>query len=377
MTHSSLFDPGTTEFHLGNAIELAKASELVYEDIANQSRKNFEQVLHSWQFNYSHCFGFKYNQADCNVNHTNLLTKVSLATYDIAFNSSKPTDLELIQNKEDTQAFLAGNSKLLVLCFRGTEKLQDWITNLKTDLIKAHGGEVHQGFYQGLASIWDELIEALKKAWNNNQPLLVTGHSLGGALATLAVARLLEEKKYYGLDKLQINGLYTFGSPRVGNQQFAEKFNQQFGERTFRFVNKLDIVTQLVFYREGYRHVGCRVYGECPKNLFTPGKLQEEIQTDSWIDEKIEGLFEFKSAINDLLQLIQDLDDYIGDHNISNYIGLLKSTLDRTETFISTPQIRQERGIYAQCVTFSVTLAKAIQHLGSEAAKTLGKTEIA
>ena len=58
------------------------------------------------------------------------------------------------------------------------------------------------------------------------------GHSLGGALVTLAAARLLREG-------LSPHGLYTYGHPRVGDRTgFVRKFNQHFRAWAFRFVKK-------------------------------------------------------------------------------------------------------------------------------------------
>ena len=53
--------------------------------------------------------------------------------------------------------------------------------------------------------------ETIKKLYNEegkNRKLYVAGHSLGGALATLAAARL-----HYS-DDVNISSMYTFGSPR-------------------------------------------------------------------------------------------------------------------------------------------------------------------
>jgi len=47
--------------------------------------------------------------------------------------------------------------------------------------------------------------------------MIVTGHSLGGAIATLAVAELISKG-------IQVDNLYTFGSPRVGDSNFISWF---------------------------------------------------------------------------------------------------------------------------------------------------------
>jgi predicted lipase len=63
------------------------------------------------------------------------------------------------------------------------------------------------------------LISQLTKSLTKhpNAPIYFTGHSLGGALASLAAAEFA--KKY------KLAPVYTFGKPRVGNKKYAEWFN--------------------------------------------------------------------------------------------------------------------------------------------------------
>ena len=74
----------------------------------------------------------------------------------------------------------------------------------------------------------------------------VTGHSLGSALATLYVA----ENANSGLVETPL--ICTFASPRVGDPDFATKFDQ-LGITSWRIVNELDIVPKLPFL--GFEHV--------------------------------------------------------------------------------------------------------------------------
>ncbi len=82
---------------------------------------------------------------------------------------------------------------------------------------------------------------------DTNVDVYVTGHSLGGALATIAAMDIAEKDKLRTL----IN-LYTFASPRVGDNEFADKFNQfTSGDnkkiKAFRFANSEDIVPKVPF----------------------------------------------------------------------------------------------------------------------------------
>jgi hypothetical protein len=104
----------------------------------------------------------------------------------------------------------------------------------------------HLGFQEALARVWTDVRSFLAGLRaKKERPVWFTGHSLGGALATLAA-------KAYGREKLQ--GLYTFGSPRVGNADFASAFDVP----CVRFVHGHDLVTQVppIDLVLRYTHVG-------------------------------------------------------------------------------------------------------------------------
>ena len=103
-------------------------------------------------------------------------------------------------------------------------------------------GHVHSGFLYIYQQMRDRIVNVVGEL-PGSMKLLVTGHSLGGALATLAAADLAWH--YVGS---QVN-LYTFASPRVGDRDFVELFLSLISsgsiESSFRIVNMLDQVTQL------------------------------------------------------------------------------------------------------------------------------------
>ena len=103
------------------------------------------------------------------------------------------------------------------VAIKGTASLYDALTDLNAGVHSSHTGfKVHQGFYYALDSILVELrqfISGLKGV----SVVHCVGHSLGGAVATLA-ADWIKANSAISTVKL-----YTFGSPRVGLENFAAK----------------------------------------------------------------------------------------------------------------------------------------------------------
>ncbi|KAK6024114.1 triacylglycerol lipase [Ostertagia ostertagi] len=81
------------------------------------------------------------------------------------------------------------------------------------------GGSVQHYFYVALQSIWRELyavVRKLRKTYPQHR-ILFTGHSLGGALASLA-STMFAHRHPSVADRIH---LITFGQPRVGNYEYA------------------------------------------------------------------------------------------------------------------------------------------------------------
>ncbi|MBK8815391.1 MAG: lipase family protein [Methylococcaceae bacterium] len=104
---------------------------------------------------------------------------------------------------------------------------------------------VHPGFAKALQSVWTQLQTRLT---TNNKPLWVTGHSLGGAIATLLAYQLPE----------RVAALYTFGSPCVGTEEFVNAFNEKgLKPKTYRYLHGNDAVAKaLEKFTPQYHHVG-------------------------------------------------------------------------------------------------------------------------
>jgi hypothetical protein len=154
--------------------------------------------------------------------------------------------------KTDTQAFLVSNDEYAVLAFRGTEptKGRDISTDARAFKVSVIEGRVHGGFLGGYNSVRENILKALKQVLG--LPIYITGHSLGAALATVATNHL-EGEVLEGIPlRDQIAACYTFGSPRVGNNQF----DREFKSAIYRVVNTTDIVTVVPLLLMGYTHIG-------------------------------------------------------------------------------------------------------------------------
>ena len=147
-------------------------------------------------------------------------------------------NLNLIRtfDSNGTQAILLENEEYVFLGFRGTEATS--IKDIKADanaIIKdcKSGGKIHSGFDEAFNELAIEIQSFLNNSEYSNKPLFITGHSLGGALATVATKKL----KHKG----GIAACYTFGSPRVGDAEWTTKIKTPI----YRLVNAADPVTML------------------------------------------------------------------------------------------------------------------------------------
>jgi len=221
-------------------------------------------------------------------------------------------NMKLVQffDWQGTQAYLAANDQTCLLAFRGTQPnmLRDWLYDLDCRFVPAPGGmtgNVHVGFLNALNVIWPVVSEALQKE-RGRRSLWITGYSLGGALAVLAAARL------HFTQSQPVNGLYTYGQPRVGDPEFCTCFDQGFGDSTFRFVNFHDIVPRVPLRNMGYEHSGKFFF-------FNVNKYDPDT---TWADVLLR-------KVGNTIREIVDTND-ISDHFMDNYLIKLKTLADFT-----------------------------------------------
>ena len=177
--------------------------------------------------------------------------KISATTYDnpnVSTDKFKALGYKIIKffDIDGAQAYLLNNGTITVLSFRGTEVTEksDVLADLKSGKnLEACGGKVHVGFKGEINKLWPSISKELEANPGN---IYVTGHSLGAAMATIAASRMQD----------RVIALITFGSPRVGNQEFVNSLNVTH----YRVQNNCDDVTKVPFRLIGFVHHGTHKY---------------------------------------------------------------------------------------------------------------------
>ena len=168
----------------------------------------------------------------------------------------------LTQSRTETLTDVTGfvaidhTNKAIILSFRGSQSLDNWLTNLDfglstTDICS--GCTAHSGFWQSWVDARDAVIPAVKAAATKfpGYAIAVTGHSLGGAIAPFAAAQLRNQ----GLGV----ALYTFGSPRVAGAALSSYVSKQSGGN-YRVTHWNDPVPRVPLVVMGFVHVSPEYY---------------------------------------------------------------------------------------------------------------------
>lgn len=185
----------------------------------------------------------------------------------ICSTTPKVTEVVYIKNNRTNVVGYVGYSasdKEIIVSFQGTKDAKNWLEDFDftlTNYPKCKGCQVHQGFYFDYLSVHNELLAIITKLFTEHPDahLLVTGSSLGSALATIAALELeLVFRKQ--------TELHSFGCPRVGNSQYASFLSQNIANR-IRVVHNRDIVPHIPFLAMGYHHYAYEVlFDEAMKN---------------------------------------------------------------------------------------------------------------
>jgi len=246
------------------------------------------------------------------------LAHCSLAAYDGPGNW--PETLALGDSMRTFQCnefhgFVAAQKNVAIIAFRGTVSIGNALTDVKAALIRQtiFPGLVHLGFAHAAETVYPT-VRVLLTALGRELPILVTGHSLGGAMATLVAHRLLT-------DGFPVRAVYSYGSPRPGDRNFRDAYRLP----NYRFVNDNDLVPHLPM-KWCYHHVGQL------KLLSPDGTLLEEER--HWKNKK-RALVKHARHVQRAHRNNEDPPlklgefDWLADHHLDGYLAGIARLLPR------------------------------------------------
>lgn len=145
------------------------------------------------------------------------------------------------EKANDRFGFVMTSEHYSIVAFRGSSTSVDWIHDfiaqqIEFPYVKNVGG-THKGFTDIYSAVRDSMFEHIATL-PAHKPLFITGHSLGGALATLAAMDIMCNTS------IEQVSVYTYASPRVGDPHFVKQYNYIVPIH-WRFQNKYDIVPHL------------------------------------------------------------------------------------------------------------------------------------
>jgi predicted lipase len=162
-------------------------------------------------------------------------------------------------NEVNKSADIIVNSEKQYICavFRGSIEALDWRRNCQFCQHKIKGKiAIHTGFCKQLFAsnlfvhVYSKLYYLLEK--NPTYELFITGHSSGGAIATLFGYLIAPE-----ITERQIQ-IVSFASPRVGNLAFKQEFNKRTNLKHWRIKNQYDFIPRIPYF--GFHHVGEQIF---------------------------------------------------------------------------------------------------------------------
>jgi len=206
------------------------------------------------------------------------------ATYTSKAFTNKASDFvtPLIDMDKNVHGFVEYHDNKIYVSFGCKSNVNDWIKKpsfSSKEYLSCDGCTVLNSSLYAYDKVRFQIISRVSYFYHAYPypKVIVTGHSLGGAIATLAAAELA--KSGYNVD------LITFGSPRVGNNLFAEYVNDLVSSSNYRVTYKNDVVTVNPPQARAYWHVGTEIHYTDVNTMFElPNNIDVEYKRHSTND---------------------------------------------------------------------------------------------
>ncbi|KAJ3394947.1 hypothetical protein HDU92_006412 [Lobulomyces angularis] len=156
----------------------------------------------------------------------------------------KTPETQLVAHLPDA-GYIAYNSKLssIIIMFSGSSEFEDFIQDVMKELVPLDNYPseflVHKGFQVSYRNIGNQVLKSVALLIGSypTTTIRIVGHSLGGALSSLAALHIAHAFPQI-IDSITV---FTFGQPRIGNRHVAEKINLLFKDRYYRVTHEADI----------------------------------------------------------------------------------------------------------------------------------------
>lgn len=281
-------------------------------------------------------------------------TEIELKLTELGFEKIK-----WIENSEKgVFAFIAERDEFAIIHFRGTSNFGGWMQDAKFITRRANGkdptnlirlddgldlnGWLHAGFYGSYQTVMGEFERKLSNV-NKSKPLYFAGHSLGGALTSIAAGRA-------SINGHNVHATYTAGQPRIGDKDFSESLDKALDGRHYRLIfeddmvarvpptrngaeyfseiaNKFDILAELAVTSveiAGYTHVSKEI--NLTESLVQEGLIPPSVYFDIafWKD--------WSSKLNSITELAKS--KILKDHHSNNYACSISRLIKRNSPLI-------------------------------------------
>lgn len=257
-----------------------------------------------------------------------------------------------------TQGYVCTSDTALVVAFRGTQSVADWIDNIQINSTVREYGAIHRGFFEAYERAASDVIDLVLAAATQRKSIWITGHSLGGALALTMALELPSE--------IALNGIYTFGQPRMLGRAARKAVKERFAGNYSRFVNNTDFVTRVPF---NFGHSGGLVFFDANGNVETASAVESDSGSTAEMPPVTEAEFiaakELIGSIKTELATAEMLGEGadprshnevldasaegfipgLRDHRIDNYISLIRrySGVSTTDSVAEVESLRSAR----------------------------------
>jgi hypothetical protein len=223
--------------------EFNQICESVQISYRSLSQDSYDFTLYSQEVaNYAWGFADSVDKANC--------SQVLPLQTPPGFNSPmRITGINPINSEETMYCYIFINpfSRICILSFTGSALLSEWESDFQSQQVPVLGTSdlenqpyVHKGFYDIYLSVQIKIQNILIDNIQFYDNLLITGHSLGGAVSTIAAFEIVYNKTIPTINIFS----YTFGSPKVGNPTFTALYNSLVPS-TFRINNTSDLIPDL------------------------------------------------------------------------------------------------------------------------------------